>query len=55
MNETTTANRSAAKATVRHVYGRLMDGWNRAGLPNAFARLEQAIEESSRLRQGDPS
>jgi hypothetical protein len=37
MNETTTANRSAAKATVRHLYGRLMDGWNRAGLPNAFA------------------
>jgi hypothetical protein len=45
MNETTTANRSAAEATVRHQYGRLMDGWNRAGLPNAFTRLEQAIEE----------
>jgi hypothetical protein len=29
MNETTTANRSAAEATVRHLYGRLMDGWNR--------------------------
>ena len=38
MNETITANRSAAEATVRHLYGRLMDGWNRAGLPNAFAR-----------------
>jgi hypothetical protein len=25
MNETTTANRSAAEATVRHLYGRLMD------------------------------
>ena len=45
MNEITTANRSAAEATVRHQYGRLMDGWNRAGLPNAFARLEQATEE----------
>ena len=45
MNETTTANRSAAEATVRHLYGRLMDGWNWAGLQNAFARLEQAIEE----------
>jgi hypothetical protein len=45
MNETTTANRSATEVTVRHLYGRLMDGWNRAGLPNAFARLEQAIEE----------
>jgi uncharacterized protein YndB with AHSA1/START domain len=28
---------------------------HRAGVPDAFARLEQAIEESSRLRQGDPS
>ena len=28
---------------------------HRAGAPPAFARLEQAIEESSRLRQGDPS
>jgi hypothetical protein len=45
MNKTTTANRSAAEATVRHLYGRLMDGWNRAGLPNAFARLEQAVKE----------
>ena len=25
MNETTTANRSAAEATVRHLYGRLME------------------------------
>jgi uncharacterized protein YndB with AHSA1/START domain len=28
---------------------------HRAGVPDAFARLEQAIEESSRLRHGDPS
>ena len=28
---------------------------HRAGVPDAFARLEQAIEESSRLTQGDPS
>jgi uncharacterized protein YndB with AHSA1/START domain len=28
---------------------------HRAGVPGAFARLEQAIEESSRLTQGDPS
>jgi uncharacterized protein YndB with AHSA1/START domain len=28
---------------------------HRAGVPPALARLEQAIEESSRLRQGDPS
>ena len=32
MNETTTANRSAAEATVRRLYGRLIDGWNRACL-----------------------
>ena len=28
---------------------------HRAGVPPAFARLEQAIEESSRLWHGDPS
>jgi uncharacterized protein YndB with AHSA1/START domain len=28
---------------------------HRAGVPPAFVRLEQAIEESSRLRQGDSS
>ena len=28
---------------------------HRAGVPDAFARLEQAIEESSWLTQGDPS
>ncbi len=27
---------------------------HRAGVPDALARLEQAIEESSRARQGDP-
>jgi len=27
---------------------------HRAGVPDALARLEQAIEESSRPRQGDP-
>jgi hypothetical protein len=26
-----------------------------AGMPDAFARLEQAIEKSPRLRQGDPN
>jgi hypothetical protein len=27
---------------------------HRAGVPPALARLEQAIEKSSRLREGDP-